>query len=83
MSSYTNHTYRPVARHICLGGSPRVSLRTADVFPVVPPKNIIFGGTTGNTSAVRRLPRVYSRRKVPITGQNVGVFFRHIRTNLA
>ena len=27
------------------------SLRTADVFPVVPPKN----NTTGNTSAVRRL----------------------------
>ena len=49
VSSYTNHTYRPVARHICLG----------------------------------RSPRVYSRRKVPITAQNVAVIFRHIRTKLA
>ena len=32
---------------------PKTSLRTADVFPVVPPEN--SGGTTGNTSAVRRL----------------------------
>ena len=39
--SYTNHTYRPVARHICLG----------------------------------RSPRVYSRRKVPITAQYVRLFF--------
>ena len=45
----TIHTYRPVARHICLG----------------------------------RSPRVYSRRKVPITAQNVAVIFRHIRTKLA
>lgn len=31
------------------------SLRTADIFLVVPPKNDIFGGMTGNTSAVCRL----------------------------
>ena len=49
VSSYTKHTYRPVARHICLGHSPRV----------------------------------YSKRKVPITAQNVGVIFRHIRKKLA
>ena len=38
-------------------GYEKGSLRTADVFPVLPPKNstLFFGGTTGNTSAVRRL----------------------------
>ena len=50
VSSYTISTYRPVARHICVG----------------------------------RSPRDYSRRKVPITAQNVTVIFRHIfRTKLA